>query len=398
MNMVIAPRIRGFICTTAHPVGCARQVHEQIEYVSRQPALSGPKRVLVIGSSTGYGLATRIAAAFGARAATIGVCFERPAEEGRTATAGWYNTAAFEDEAGASGLYAKTVVGDAFSNEIKARVIEMIRTDWGQVDLVVYSLASPRRLDPRTGQTWMSVIKPIGERFTSKTVDVQQGVVKEVSVEPATDEEVANTVAVMGGEDWALWMDAMRAAGVLSADVTTVAYSYVGPALTHSIYRDGTIGLAKNHLEQTARDLTARGIRAYVSVNKAVVTQSSSAIPVVPLYISLVFRVMKEKGLHEGCIEQMVRLLGDRLYAPDGTPVDARGLIRLDEHEMRPDVQAAVADLWRQVNTDNLAELADIEGYRGDFLRLFGFAAQGVEYDQDVEPQVGLPSADVCRD
>lgn len=391
--MVIAPRIRGFICTTAHPVGCAGQVHEQIEYVRRQPVLSGPKRVLVIGSSTGYGLATRIAAAFGAGAATLGVCFERPAEEGRTATAGWYNTAAFENEAGASGLYAKTVVGDAFSDDIKARVIEMIRADWGQVDLVVYSLASPRRLDPRTGQTWMSVIKPIGERFTSKTVDVQQGVVKEVSVEPATEEEVANTVAVMGGEDWALWMDAMRAAGVLSADVTTVAFSYIGPALTHSIYRDGTIGLAKNHLEQTARDLTARGMRAYVSVNKAVVTQSSSAIPVVPLYISLVFRVMKDKGLHEGCIEQMVRLLADRLYAPDGTPVDERGLIRLDEHEMRPDVQAAVAGLWRQVDTDNLADLADIDGYRGDFLRLFGFASQGVDYDQDVEAQVDLPSA-----
>lgn len=391
-HMLIQPRIRGFICTTAHPQGCAGQVREQIDHVTAQPPITGPRNVLVIGSSTGYGLATRIAAAFGAKAATLGVCFEKPAEDGRTATAGWYNTAAFEREATAQGLYAQTIVGDAFSDACKQTVCEKIRAELGLVDLVVYSLASPRRTDPRTGVTHLSAIKPIGQAFTDKTVDVQQGVVKQVTIEPASEEEIAGTVAVMGGEDWALWMSALQSAGVLAPDAVTVAYSYIGPALTKAIYREGTIGRAKDHLEATAHALTAQGIRAYVAVNKAVVTQSSSAIPVVPLYISLLFKVMKEKGLHEGCIGQMYRLLSERLYVPGGVPVDEAGRIRLDEREMQADVQSAVAALWESVNSENLTTLTDIAGYRDDFLRLFGFATDGVDYSLEVEPEVPISS------
>jgi len=390
--MLIQPRIRGFICTTAHPEGCASQVREQIAHVTGQAPIVGPRKVLVIGSSTGYGLATRIAAAFGAGAATLGVCFEKGAEDGRTATAGWYNTAAFEHEATAKGLYAQTIIGDAFSDRIKEVVCERIRADLGQVDLVVYSLASPRRTDPRTGVTYTSAIKPIGRTFVNKTVDVQQGVVKQVSIDPATDEEISGTVAVMGGEDWALWIAALREAGVLASDAMTVAYSYIGPVLTRAIYREGTIGRAKDHLEETAHTLTKSGVRAYVAVNKAVVTQSSSAIPVVPLYISLLFGVMKEKGLHEGCIGQMYRLLAQRLYAGGAVPVDDALRIRLDEREMEADVQASVAQLWERVDNDNLSQLADLEGYRQDFLRLFGFASDGVEYHLEVDPVVPIPS------
>lgn len=367
-------------------------MREQIAHVTEQAPIVGPKKVLVIGSSTGYGLATRIAAAFGAGAATLGVCFEKAAEDGRTATAGWYNTAAFEHEATAKGLYAQTIIGDAFSDEIKEAVCERIRADLGQVDLVVYSLASPRRTDPRTGVTYTSAIKPIGQTFVNKTVDVQPGVVKQVSIDPATDEEILGTVAVMGGEDWALWMAALGTAGVLAPDAMTVAYSYIGPALTRAIYREGTIGRAKDHLEQTAHALTKSGVRAYVAVNKAVVTQSSSAIPVVPLYISLLFGVMKEKGLHEGCIGQMYRLLAQRLYAGGAVPVDEALRIRLDEREMQADVQASVAQLWERVDSDNLSQLADLEGYRQDFLRLFGFATEGVDYDLEVDPAVPIPS------
>lgn len=390
--MLIQPRIRGFICTTAHPEGCAGQVREQIDYTKSQGKIDGPKRALVIGSSTGYGLATRISAAFGAGAATLGVCFEKPAEDGRTASAGWYNTAAFEQAALAEGLYAKTIVGDAFSDEVKRATCERIQKDLGQVDLVIYSLASPRRTDPRTGETYTSVIKPVGQTFVSKTVDVQQGIVKEVVVDTASEAEIQGTIAVMGGQDWQLWIEALREAGVLSESAVTVAYSYIGPDLTHSIYRDGSIGRAKDHLVQTATVLTQQGLRAYVSVNKAVVTQSSSAIPVVPLYISLLFKVMKAKGLHEGCIEQMHRLLADRLYAAQGTPVDERGLIRLDELEMRSDVQEAVAQLWGQVNTETLQDLSDIAGYREDFLHLFGFSTAGVDYAKEVDPSVPIAS------
>ncbi|MCL6444102.1 MAG: trans-2-enoyl-CoA reductase family protein [Alicyclobacillus sp.] len=392
--MIIQPKVRGFICTTAHPVGCARHVQAQIEYVNQQPRIEGPKKVLVIGASTGYGLASRIAATFGAGADTIGVFFERPASENRTATAGWYNTAAFEEAARAAGYFAKSVNGDAFSDEIKAQVIDLIKTHFGQVDLVVYSLASPRRTHPKTGETFNSVIKPIGNAFTSKTVDVHSGKVTEVTVQPATDDEIRQTVAVMGGEDWKLWIDALEAAGVLADGAITVAYSYVGPDLTKAIYRDGTIGRAKDDLEDTARALDKRlgshGGRALVSVNKAVVTQSSSAIPVVPLYISLLFKVMKEKGLHEDCIQQMYRLLRDRLYVGGEIATDDRGRVRVDELEMRSDVQSEVFARWERVDTDTLADLADIDGYRNDFLKLFGFGLDGVDYQADVDPDVPI--------
>ncbi|SFU47582.1 enoyl-ACP reductase FabV [Alicyclobacillus macrosporangiidus] len=392
--MVIKPKVRGFICTTAHPVGCAAHVQEQIDYIQSQPRVDGPKKALIIGSSTGYGLATRIAAAFACGADTIGVCFEKPASDNRTATAGWYNTAAFEQAARQAGRFAKTVNGDAFSDEVKQEVIDLIRTHFGQVDLVVYSLASPRRRHPRTGETFSSVLKTIGQPFTSKTVDVHTGKVTEVTVQPATEEEIRDTIAVMGGEDWQMWMDALEEAGVLADGATTVAYSYIGPELTRAIYRDGTIGKAKDDLEATAlrlnERLRARGGRAFVSVNKAVVTQSSSAIPVVPLYISLLFKVMKEKGLHEDCIQQMYRLLAHRLYTGGEVPVDDQGRIRLDELELREDVQAAVMSGWEQVTTDNLAQLTDIAGYRRDFLRLFGFEMDGVDYEADVNPDVAI--------
>lgn len=392
--MVIKPKVRGFICTTAHPVGCAAHVQEQIDYIQSQPRVDGPKKALVIGCSTGYGLATRIAATFACGADTIGVCFEKPASDNRTATAGWYNTAAFEEAARQAGRFAKTVNGDAFSDEVKQEVIDLIRTHFGQVDLIVYSLASPRRRHPRTGETFSSVLKTIGQPFTSKTVDVHTGKVTEVTVQPATEEEIRDTIAVMGGEDWQMWMDALEEAGVLADGATTVAYSYIGPDLTRAIYREGTIGKAKDDLEATAlrlnERLRARGGRAFVSVNKAVVTQSSSAIPVVPLYISLLFKVMKEKGLHEDCIQQMYRLLAHRLYQGGEVPVDDQGRIRLDELELREDVQAAVMSGWEQVTTENLAQLTDIEGYRRDFLRLFGFEMDGVDYEADVDPDVAI--------
>jgi enoyl-[acyl-carrier protein] reductase / trans-2-enoyl-CoA reductase (NAD+) len=397
MEMVIKPKIRGFICTTAHPVGCAKHVEEQVQYVKSQPKFEGAKKVLVIGSSTGYGLASRIAAAFGSGADSIGVCFERPASDNRTATAGWYNTVAFEELAQKDGLFAATVNGDAFSDDIKAQVIDLIRAHLGKVDLVVYSLASPRRTHPRTGETFSSVIKPVGEPFHSKTIDVHSGKVSEVTIEPATDEEIRNTVAVMGGEDWEMWIEALRNAGVLADDATTVAYSYIGPELTFSIYREGTIGQAKNDLEATAKrlndTLSATGGRAFVSVNKAVVTQSSSAIPVVPLYISILFKVMKEQGLHEGCIEQMYRMYTDRLYTGSAAPTDERGRIRLDDLEMRPEIQDAVMKAWNDINESNLSELSDLAGYRSDFLQLFGFDLDRVDYEADVNPDVPMAEA-----
>jgi enoyl-[acyl-carrier protein] reductase/trans-2-enoyl-CoA reductase (NAD+) len=392
--MVIQPKVRGFICTTAHPDGCARNVEEQIRYVQSKPRIDGPKNALVIGASTGFGLSTRIAAAFGAGAGTLGIFFERPAEGGRTATAGWYNTAAFTRAARRAGLYAGNINGDAFSDAIKEQAIETIRRDLGKVDLVVYSLAAPRRTDPRTGEVHASVLKPIGRPYTGKTVDVSSGRVTEVTLEPATDEEIRGTVAVMGGEDWRMWMEALLRAGVLAEGAVTVAYSYVGPEVTRPIYRDGTIGRAKDDLERTARDIDGAlrpiGGCAYVSVNKALVTQASSAIPIVPLYISLLFRVMKDKGLHEGTIEQMHRLLAERLYTGSAVPVDELGRIRIDDLEMRDDVQREVAALWERVNTDNLALLSDIEGYRADFLKLFGFGLEGVDYEADTDPFVPL--------
>lgn len=386
--MIIEPKTRGFICTTAHPKGCAQNVLDQINYVKKQEKIDGPKKVLVIGASTGYGLASRITAAFGAGADTLGVYFERPASGNRTATAGWYNSVAFEEEAKKAGLYAKSLNGDAFSNELKEQTIEIIKEDLGKIDLVIYSLASPRRVSPITGETYNSVLKPIGKPYSNKTVDFHNGEVSDVTIEPATESEINDTIAVMGGEDWRMWMEALKSSGVLSDGVVTVAYSYIGPELTHAVYRDGTIGKAKNHLESTANSmnelLSELNGRAFVSVNKALVTQASSAIPVVPLYISILYKIMKEKGIHEGCIEQMYRLFKDFLYV-DSINLDERGRIRVDDLEMREDVQVEVSNLWAKINSENINSLSDIEGYREEFFKLFGFGYPNIDYKEDVE-------------
>ena len=394
--MIIAPKIRGFICTTAHPEGCAKHVAEQIAVVkSRGLIENGPKKVLVIGSSTGYGLSSRIAAAFGSNAATIGVFFERPGEADRTATAGWYNTRAFEQEAAAAGLYARSFNGDAYSDPVKAEVIAAIKADLGKVDLVIYSLASPRRTDPKTGEVYKSVLKPIGQLYTNKNLNTGTGVVNEVTIEPAEGDDIDQTVAVMGGQDWELWTDALLAAGVLAHGVQTVAYSYIGPEVTWPIYKNGTIGRAKEDLERVQRVLDTKLAplhgKAWVSVNKALVTQASSAIPVVPLYISLLYKAMKAQGTHEDCIEQMDRLLRDRLYSGNPQP-DEAGRIRVDDWEMEPALQALLARRWQEVNTENLAQLGDFDGYQSSFLRLFGFGLSGVDYSADTDPAVGVPS------
>lgn len=393
--MIVKPRVRGFICTTAHPIGCAKNVEEQIEFVNKQPKGEGPKKVLVIGASTGYGLASRIVASFSFGADTLGVFFEKPASGGRTATAGWYNTAAFEKAAREAGYYAKSINGDAFSHEIKAQTIEKIKKDLGKVDLVVYSLAAPKRVHPDTGELFSSVIKPIGSSFTNKTVNFQTGKLSEVTIEPATEEEIRHTVAVMGGEDWELWIKALIEADVLAENTKTVAYSYIGPEVTHSIYRTGTIGRAKDDLEATARELDQYlqekiNGRAFVSVNKALVTQSSAAIPVVPLYISLLYKEMKKRGIHEDWVQQMYRLFVEKLYAGDKIEVDEQHRIRIDDLEMREDVQQAIQENWEKLSEENLEELADIEGYRSDFLRLFGFGLEDVDYETDVEIEVPI--------
>ncbi len=394
--MIVAPKIRGFICTTAHPTGCAKHVADQIAVVkSRGPITSGPKKVLVIGSSTGYGLASRIAAAFGSNAATIGVFFEKPAEADRCGTAGWYNSAAFEAEAKKAGLYARSFNGDAFSDAMKQQVIDAIKADLGQVDCVIYSLASPRRTHPKTGEVFKSCLKPIGQSYTNKNLNTGNGVVNDVTIEPANDDEIAQTVAVMGGEDWEMWMDALLAAGVLAEGVQTVAYSYIGPALTWPIYKNGTIGKAKEDLERAQRALDAKLAalkgKAWVSVNKALVTQASSAIPVVPLYISLLYKVMKADGTHEDCIEQMDRLFRERLYGGSPQP-DEAGRIRVDDWEMAAPVQQLVDQRWQEVTTENLAQLGDFDGYQSSFLRLFGFGLEGVDYTADVDVGVAVPS------
>ena len=391
--MIVKPRIRGFVCITAHPKGCEAKVRQEIAVAQAAKKEGGPKKVLVIGSSTGYGLSTRIASAFSHDAATLGVFFERPSIKGKPASAGWYNSVAFEKAAHEAGLYAKSINGDAFSDEIKAQTIETIKADLGQVDLVVYSLASPRRTDPKTGETYRSVLKPIGESFTNRTLDTDKDEVSEVTIEPASVEEVAHTVKVMGGEDWELWMDALDAAGVLAPGAKSVAYSYIGPEITWPVYTNGTIGQAKKDVERAAAAITAKHkCAAYVAVNKAVVTQASSAIPVVPLYISILFKVMKAKGTHEDCIEQMVRLLNERLYG-DALQLDAEGRIRVDDWEMEPDVQQAVADIWPSIRSETLNAESDYLGYQNNFLALFGFGLPGVNYDEDVEVELDLPSA-----
>lgn len=395
--MQIQPKIRGFICLTAHPAGCKKNVEEQINYVKTMGQIKhGPKRVLIIGASTGYGLASRIVATFGAGAKTIGVAFEKEADEKRTASPGWYNTAAFEEIAKDDGFYAKSINGDAFSQEIKEQTAELISKDLGQVDLIVYSLASPRRVHPVNGQVFSSVLKPIGQTFTGKTIDAFRGEVKEISLEPANEAEIAATEAVMGGEDWEMWIDFLKEKNLLAEHAITVAYSYIGPQLTHAIYKDGTIGRAKEHLKMTAGKLnqklkSLKG-QAIISVNKAVVTQASAAIPVVPLYISLLFKIMKEKNIHEGCIEQIYRLFKDYLYAANPPARDAEDNIRIDELEMREDVQREIMVLWPQITTENLEELSDVKGYRDEFYRLFGFDVEGINYEIAYDPFVKIPS------
>lgn len=395
--MIIKPKVRGFVCVTAHPEGCAAHVHEWIAYVTARGAIAkGPKKVLVIGSSTGYGLASRITAAFGSRAATLGVFFERPSEEGRPATPGWYNTIAFTEAAREVGLYAKNINGDAFSDEIKQQTIERIRTDLGKVDLVVYSLASPRRTHPKTGAVHRSVLKPVGAPYTNKTVDTDKGIVSSVTIEPATEQEIADTTAVMGGEDWEMWMHALAQAKLLAQGAQSVAYSYIGPEVTWAIYKNGTIGLAKNDLERAARNIDSLlklngGGRAFISVNKALVTQASSAIPVVPLYISILYKLMKEFGTHEGCIEQIHRLFTTHMYDGKSPQFDEAGRVRVDDWEMRPEIQNAVREIWPRVTTENLATETDIAGYRTEFLKLFGFGVAGVNYEHETEPHRPMP-------
>lgn len=395
--MIIKPRTRGFICTTSHPEGCARQVQQQIEYVQAHPTINGPQNVLVVGASTGYGLASRIVAAFGAQANTVGVYRPSSGSEKRTASAGWYNSAAFEKEAVAAGLKSFSVTGDAFSSETKDKTVELIRTELGQVDLVIYSVASARRIDPQTGEMVNSVLKPIGKPYTNQTLNFHTGEVSQITIEQATEDEVRDTVTVMGGDDWEQWIHALRDAGVLADHATTIAYSYIGSELTQAVYRDGSIGRAKDHLEATALQLNDQlaigGGRAYVCVSKGLVTQSSSAIPVVPLYISALYKVMKEKGIHEGCIEQTYRLFTERLYTEEGTPVDEKGRIRIDDWELREDVQEEVTKIWNQLTTANVNELTDLEGYRREFFQLFGFECDGVDYEAEVNPDVQVPNS-----
>lgn len=402
--MIIEPKTRGFICLTVHPTGTANNVKNQINYVKSNGTIdNGPKKVLIIGASTGFGLSSRIVAAFGAGAATIGVFHGKKPRKNKPGNAGWYNTAAFEQEATAAGLYAKSVHGDAFSNETRQAVVDLIKQDLGKIDLVIYSLASARRQDPISGELYSSVLKPIGAPFVNKTVDFHTGEVSQVEIEPVTEQaEIDNTVKVMGGEDWKLWMDALKEANVLDDNIKTVAYSYIGPELTYPIYRNGTIGKAKENLEETVKaidtDLATLHGKAYVSVNKALVTQSSSAIPVVPLYISLLYKVMKEKGIHEGTIEQMDRMFRERIYTADGNvPLDDKGRIRIDDWEMREDVQKEVAALWEKATTENLPELSDIAGYRNEFFQLFGFNDANVDYTADVNEIVEIPSLETAE-
>lgn len=387
--MVIQPRIRGFICTNAHPTGCAAHVQEQIDFVQAQPKVAGPKKVLVIGCSTGYGLSSRIVSTFGAGAQTLGVCFEKEPTERRTGTAGWYNVAAFHEKARAAGFYAETLNGDAFSDELKDEVIAKIKADLGQVDLVVYSLATPKRLDPETGTLYSSTLKPVGDTYTTKNYDTDKDLVHEITLEPANEEEIANTVKVMGGEDWERWIKALHAAGVLATNCQTTAYTYIGKQLTWPIYGHATIGKAKEDLDRAAAALrdgyTELNLKAYVSSLKAVVTQASSAIPVMPLYISLMYKVMKEAGTHEGCIEQIYRLFTEGLYA-EQVEVDEAHRLRMDGKETNDETQAVIQGLWDQVEQGNFHELADYAGYHADFLKLFGFGVAGVDYEQAVSP------------
>lgn len=394
--MIIKPKVRGFVCVTAHPTGCAAHIQQQIDHVkSKGPIKQGPKNVLVIGASTGYGLASRVTASFGSGAATLGVFYERPSEEGRPATPGWYNSIAFTRAARAAGYYAENINGDAFSEAIKQQTLAMIARDMGPIDLVVYSLASPRRTHPKTGAVHKSVLKPLGAPYTNKTVDTDKAIVSEVTIDSATEMEATDTVAVMGGEDWEMWIQALADAKLLAPGATAVAYSYIGPVHTWPVYKDGTIGAAKVDLERAAMAINAKlaahgNGRAFISVNKALVTQASSAIPVVPLYIAILYKVMKAKGTHEGCIEQMQRLFATQLYNGSKLQFDSAGRVRVDDWEMRPEIQDAISAIWPQVTTENLATLTDIAGYQTEFLKLFGFGLPGVNYDAEVEPHIAF--------
>jgi enoyl-[acyl-carrier protein] reductase/trans-2-enoyl-CoA reductase (NAD+) len=390
--MIIKPKIRGFICTNAHPVGCAASVKQQIAYVKAQGELPNkPKNVLVIGSSTGYGLASRITAAFAGGANTLGVCFEKPPSESKTGTAGWYNTAAFHREAQAAGLYANTLNGDAFGNEMKQQVIDTLKADMGKVDLVIYSLASPRRTDPETGEVYKSTLKPVGQTYTTKTYDTDKDKVHEITLEPANDDEIEQTIKVMGGEDWELWLDALDKADLLADGCKTTAYTYVGKELTWPIYGQATIGRAKEDLDRAAASIVqtkaSKKVQAYVSSLKALVTQASSAIPVMPLYISLIYKVMKEEGTHQGCIEQIYDLFNEKLVQAQ-PEVDALGRLYMNDKETNDVTQAKIKALWDQVTQDNFHQLSDYAGYHHDFLKLFGFDIEGVDYEADVEPMV----------
>jgi len=396
--MIIKPKIRGFICTTAHPVGCAQHVQEQIDYVQKQGSISGrPKKILIIGASTGYGLSSRIISAFGLQGQTIGVFFEKESNGRKPASAGWYNSVAFEQKAHDAGLYAKSFNGDAYSDEIKEQVVQTIKKDWGTVDLVIYSLASPRRQHPKTGDVTKSVLKPLRGEYTNKSIDMSKDRLETVTLPEATQDEIDQTVSVMGGEDWEYWIDALEKEELLSDGAMTVAYSYIGPKITRAVYRNGTIGRAKEHLEATAKKLDERMKKingcALISVNKALVTQSSSAIPFIPLYFILLSKVMKEKNIEEGCIEQIDRLFRDNLFKAGNIPVDENGFIRLDDREMRDDVQQIVERHWEELCEDNLKDLADLNGFHKDFLKLFGFGLDGVDYEVDVEPDQKLPSS-----
>ncbi|GAB1151470.1 MAG: trans-2-enoyl-CoA reductase family protein [Shewanella algae] len=393
--MIIKPKIRGFICTTTHPLGCEANVLEQINTTKAKGKIAnGPKKVLVVGSSSGYGLSSRIAAAFGSDAATIGVFFEKPGTETKPGTAGWYNSAAFDKFAKSEGLYSKSINCDAFSHEAKAKVIELIKADLGQIDMVVYSLASPVRKLPDSGEVIRSALKPIGESYRSTAVDTNKDTIIEASVEPATEQEIKDTVTVMGGQDWELWLDALDKAGVLADGCKTVAYSYIGTELTWPIYWHGALGKAKMDLDRAAGELNqrlaAKGGSANVAVLKSVITQASSAIPVMPLYIAMVFKKMREEGLHEGCMEQIYRMFSERLYKADGSKpeVDDANRLRLDDWELREDIQQHCRDLWPQITTENLSELTDYREYKAEFLKLFGFGIEGIDYDADVNPAV----------
>lgn len=391
--MIIKPRVRGFMCITTHPLGCETNVKNQIDFIKSQPAIDAPKRVLVIGSSTGYGLAARSAAAFGSGAATLGIFFEKPGSESKPGTAGWYNSAAFHKFAEQDGLYAKSINGDAFSDEVKAKTIATIKEDLGQIDLVIYSLAAPRRQHPKTGEVFNSTLKPVGKNITMRGINTDKETIQEFSLEAANEQEIADTVAVMGGEDWQMWIDDLSAAGVLAEGAKTTAFTYIGEKMTWDLYWDGTIGQAKKDLDKRVvsirEKLAAQGCDARVSVLKAVVTQASSAIPIMPLYLAMLFKEMKRDGSHEGCIEQLYRLFTECLYS-DSPRTDAEGRLRVDELELRPEIQTAVAEAWSKISTENLAELTDFVGYKHEFLKLFGFDIEGVDYDADVDPDVQI--------